>query len=142
MTYDIFITHAWRYHDDWNRLVMALDNAAPFKWRNFSLPWYDPAFSLNSAVGRDIISRSLEGQISPAHCCIVLQSVYDTASAQKWVTTELELARKFNKPVIALPTWGTDKVSPEVRALCDSVSSWALDDIIASVRRAISAEAA
>lgn len=36
--YDLFISHAWRDDDDYNRLVNLLLAAPLFKWRNYSVP--------------------------------------------------------------------------------------------------------
>src|SRR5205814_9540882 len=76
VTYDVFITHAWRYHDDWNRAADVLDGVAGFKWRNFSVPWYDPAMDPNTAVGGRFVRDWLEGQIQPSNVVLFLDSVY------------------------------------------------------------------
>ena len=41
-TYDLFISHAWKYNEDYYRLVDMLNNAPNFKWRNYSVPEHDP----------------------------------------------------------------------------------------------------
>ena len=37
-TYDVFISHAWSYHEDYYRMVRFLDEAQYFYWRNYSVP--------------------------------------------------------------------------------------------------------
>lgn len=37
-TYDLFISHAWKYGDDYDRLVALLDSALYFSYRNYSAP--------------------------------------------------------------------------------------------------------
>ena len=59
-TIDIFITHAWRYHQDWKNLVDLLNSHAHRGWRNFSLPWYDPALDPRTEKGGQIVRRHLE----------------------------------------------------------------------------------
>jgi len=41
-TYVVFISHAWRYHEDYDRLVRTLNDAPNSKWRNSSVPRHDP----------------------------------------------------------------------------------------------------
>ena len=41
-TYDVFISHAWKYSDDYDRIVEFLNKAPNFKWRNYSVPRHDP----------------------------------------------------------------------------------------------------
>ena len=63
--YDLFITHAWRYHDDWTRVGEMFDKSLGDSWRNFSVPWYDPALDPNTEVGKRLVHRWLEQQIVP-----------------------------------------------------------------------------
>ena len=79
---DIFVTHAWRYHDDWKVVCAMLDAVPGFAWRNFSVPWYDPALDPNTEVGRRNIHAWLEGQIRPVMAVIFLDGVYATPSAR------------------------------------------------------------
>jgi hypothetical protein len=60
--YDIFISHAWRYSDDYNHLVKLLNEASNFKnfkWRNYSDPRHDPIIDPNSEVGRKRMIKEL-----------------------------------------------------------------------------------
>ena len=82
--YDLFITHAWRYHDDWTRVGEMFDKLLGDSWRNFSVPWYDPALDPNTEVGKRLVHRWLEQQIVPTCGVILLSSVYENKSAQKW----------------------------------------------------------
>jgi MTH538 TIR-like domain (DUF1863) len=123
-TYDVFITHAWRYHDDWNRIAEVLNRVAGFKWRNFSVPWYDPAMDPNTAVGGQFVRNWLESQILPCHAVLFLDSVYAVRSARKWLDTEIEMARAAGKPIIALPAFGAAGVDAAVASKADAVMVW------------------
>src|SRR5262249_37199648 len=115
--YDIFITHAWRYHDDWTRMGDLLDGFLGSSWRNFSVPWYDPALDPNTEVGHRLIHQWLEQQIVPTCGIVLLSSVYDNKSARRWVELEVELARKHQKPIVGVPTFGQETMSPAAAAL-------------------------
>lgn len=129
-TYDIFITHAWRYHDDWKRMGDLLDESPGLSWRNFSVPWHDPAMTPNSEVGNRFIMTWLENQIIPVNGVIFLSGVYNVKSCRKWLDIELEMARKHKKPVVCVPPFGKNTVCQETRELCDQVVSWNVDEII------------
>lgn len=131
--YDLFITHAWRYHDDWTRLSAMLDQLPGLAWRNFSLPWHDPAMDPNSEVGGRFIRDFLETQIIPAHGVILLSGVYAIKSARRWLDFEVELARRHAKPVIGVPALDTATVPGEVAALCDATVEWDAAAIIAAL---------
>lgn len=44
-TYDIFISHAWRYGSDYEHLVNLLDSALFFNYRNYSAPKINPSIT-------------------------------------------------------------------------------------------------
>jgi len=105
---DLFLTHGWRYHEDWTKAAEMLDNIAELSWRNFSVPWHDPAMDANSEVGGQFIREWLETQIIPVDAVILLAGVYRIGSARKWLDLELEYAAKHKKIVIGLPAIGGD----------------------------------
>jgi hypothetical protein len=131
--YDIFITHAWRYHEDWTAAAEALDAVPGLKWRNFSVPWHDPAMSPNTEVGGKFIRNWLESQIVPVHAVLLLSGVYAVASNRRWLELELQFARAHRKPVIAIPAVGQTDVGPDVRALCDVTVAWNGGDIVRAI---------
>ena len=122
--YDIFITHAWRYHDDWIRLGNLFDAEKSIKWRNFSVPWYDPALDPNTELGAKAIRNWIDGQIRPVIGTVFLDGVYAVKSTRVWLELEVELSRTHKKPVVALPAHGTTTVSAEAAALADQVVDW------------------
>jgi hypothetical protein len=133
--YDLFLTHAWRYHEDWTRLGDMLDRVPDLSWRNFSVPWYDPAVDPNTEAGGRFIRRWLESQIAPVAAMIFLDGVYATKSARKWLDLELEIARARSIPVIGLAPVGQTEISDESRALVDMAVDWDADQILAAVDR-------
>jgi antiphage defense system Thoeris ThsB-like protein len=122
--YDIFITHAWRYHDDWIQLSSLFDAEKSIKWRNFSVPWYDPALDPNTELGARTIRSWIDGQIRPVVGTVLLDGVYAVKSTRKWLELEVELSRTHAKPVVALPAHGTTTISSEAKALADAVVEW------------------
>jgi hypothetical protein len=121
---DLFLTHAWRYHDDWKRMVDVLNTQGIRAWRNFSLPWYDPALDPRTPEGGQIVRRHLEVQIVPCDAVLLLSGVYEQASCRKWVDMEIEMARRHRKLIIAIPAIGATEPTPEARAVADAVLGW------------------
>ncbi|MGD9536745.1 MAG: TIR domain-containing protein [Alphaproteobacteria bacterium] len=134
-TYDLFITHAWRYHDDWTRMGELLDAAPGLVWRNFSLPWHDPAMDANTEIGGRFIRQWLESQIVPANGIIFLAGVYEVNSTRKWLDLELELAHKHGKPSIAVPKSSGGEIPPDVAERVSATCPWDAVTIIATLDR-------
>lgn len=136
-TYDVFVTHAWRYHDDWNRFADLMNGVSYFRWRNFSLPWYDPAIDINTDMGKKLVAESLESQILPVNIAIALDSVFAVKSARRWLEEELRLARQHKKPVLAMPAFGAAEVSAELKSLCDGVLTWDGKQVADAIAKAV-----
>jgi hypothetical protein len=134
-TVDIFISHAWRYHEDWNRVCTMLDAYHPHAWRNFSLPWFDPALSPATEFGGQQLRWSLESQIIPVHAVILLSSVFAQHGSRKWIDFEIGVARKHAKPIIALPASGQSVVSQEVAETADAIAIWDARNLLDLVDR-------
>lgn len=134
-TVDLFITHAWRYHADWKRSVDLLNAHGLHQWRNFSLPWYDPALDPRTEKGSQIVRANLESQIVPVHAVILLASVLEEPGTRKWLDFEVEVSRQRGKPILALPAWGRSDVDDAVRALADDVVGWDAAEILQAVAR-------
>ena len=132
-THDLFLTHSWRFHEDWRRLVDLLNAHNVRAWRNFSLPWYDPALDPRTEAGGKTVRWHLETQIIPAHAVILLCRLLSEPGARKWIDFELAAAKKYRKPVLALPTWGETDVPAEIRGTVAGVVPWDAAAVFAAV---------
>ena len=141
MMYDIFITHAWRYHDDWIRLSNLLDAEKSIQWRNFSVPWYDPALDPNTELGARKIRSWIDGQIRPVIGTVLLDGVYAVKSTRTWLEMEVELSRAHNKPVVVIPAHGTISVSAEALTLADAQVGWDALQVVTTLKKLASTRA-
>ncbi len=123
-SYDLFIVHAWRYHDDWNRMVDTIDAIPDFKWRNFSLPWYDPSIEPFTPDGKIRLDKSLEGQVKPAHCAIYVASIFASQQTEKWLDTALEMIHAEGKPVIVVSDSVDAAIPEQIRNQVKAVVPW------------------
>ena len=76
MTYNIFISHAWKYSEHYNKVVTWLNEAqaeGQFTWKNYSVPEHNPLIDPNTSAGKTTLKKELKEQISPASKVIVLQ---------------------------------------------------------------------
>jgi hypothetical protein len=132
-TYDIFISHAWRYSDDYNRLVKLLNEAPRFDWRNYSDPKHDPVIDPNTDVGRRKMKKELDEQIRPVNCVIVISGMY--VAYRYWIQTEIDIAIDYKKPIIGVRPWGQERTPQEVQDVADEMVGWNTDSIVSAIRR-------
>ena len=111
-TYDLFISHAWMYGDDYTRLVNMLNNASYFYFRNYSAP-EDKPLALSRTYAYDYeIKQAIDRKIAPVNCVIILGGMY---AKRKWMQYELETAKRMNKPIVVVAPWGQEKIPIELQ---------------------------
>lgn len=128
--YHIFISHAWKYSDDYNRLVATLRNSSYFSCYDYSI---NADKSLTSKRVPDYqICQSLEEQIKHASVVLVLLGMY--AASHEWIQTEVDIAVSLGKPVIGIKPWGQERLPQEIVSKCNKIVGWNGPSIIDSIR--------
>lgn len=126
----VFITHAWRFHDDWNRLARMMEQVPNSPWVNFSVPWYDPAIRVHSDEGKDKLSSMLLAQVIPAKFLIFLCGPYSAKSAHEWFDKAVDIALERDKEILLMPGYETGEVEPPERLADARRISWDLEKVL------------
>lgn len=132
-TYCIFISHAWKYSDDYDRIVNLLNKAKNFKLKNYSDPKDDPVVDPDTPVGKRKMKKELDDQISPVNCVIVISGKY--VAYRYWIQTEIEIAMKYKKPIIGIKPWGQERIPQEIQKVAKEIVGWNTDSIVSAIRR-------
>ncbi len=125
-TYDLFISHAWDYNDDYYKIVNYLKSAPYFLWRNYSVPEHDP-------LPMTKLAQRLYNQISPVNSVIIVAGMYVPQS--DWILKEIEIAQNLDKPIIGVRPWGAQVVPRIVQSVACEVVGWNTNNIIGAIRR-------
>ncbi len=128
-THHVFISHAWKYDEDYKRIVKMLDEAPNFKWKNFSVPEHDPLDADNT----EELEKELREQIQPVHIVIVLSGMY--AAYREWIQKEIDLAQEMGKPIIGVKPWGQERVPEVVQKAAKEIVGWNTHSIVAAIRK-------
>lgn len=131
-TYDLFVSHAWFYSKGYNRLIELLDEANNFKYRNYSVPKHDPVIDPDTEVGKTALIKALDAQIKPVNIVLVMAGMY--ASYCYWIQKEIEIAQKYNKPIVGLIPWGQVKTPTNVQGVALDMINWNTSSIVAAIR--------
>ena len=133
-TYSLFLSHAWRYNDDYYRLENLLNEASNFKWRNYSVPTHDPLINPNNPVGRNRLLSLLHDQIKPVNCVVIIAGVYVTHS--DWILDEIEIAEvRYKKPIIGIKPFGNVNIPKAVQDVAQEIVGWSTSSIVAAIRK-------
>lgn len=133
-TYNIFISHAWKYTEHYNKIVQWLDEAqadGKFKWKNYSVPEHDPLIDPNSSVGKTKLKSELNEQIRPASKVIILAGMY--AAYSDWIDYELTTAVYMNKYIIGVKPWGQERIPTIISNNSDTIVGWNKDSVINAI---------
>jgi hypothetical protein len=128
-TYRLFISHAWRYHDDYYRIVNLLNAAPRFSWSNYSVPRHDPVIANNSTA----LARELDDQMRFAEVIVVLAGIYVTHSA--WIQYEIDRAVQWEKNILGVQPWGSARTPLAIQQNAAEVVGWNTASITSAVRR-------
>lgn len=134
MIYNIFISHAWKYSDDYIQVVNWLNEAQTqgiLNWKNYSVPEHDPLTDPNSYVGKQKLQGMLKNQIQPASKVIILSGMY--ASYSEWIDFEVDTAVDMKKYIIGLKPWGQERIPYKISTNADRMTGWNKKSLIDAV---------
>ena len=127
-TYKLFISHAWDYHDEYDRLVKMLDNAPLFQWSDYSVPVHDP---FDSDSSREL-KRKIKEQIRQCSVFILLAGMW--VKYHDWILFEIKTANEYSKPILAVKPWGHQRIPEEAYTYADKIVGWNTNSIVSAIR--------
>ena len=120
-TYDLFISHAWKYGEDYRRVVNLLDSASNFHYRNYSAPEDNPLHIDGKEVrNSNEIEHAIIRKIMPVNCVLIISGMY--YNTRKWMQ------------FIAIRPWGAVRMPTEVQNAADKTVSWNTSSIVDAIR--------
>ena len=114
---DVFISHSWREHEEWLAIVRALDDMSDITWRNFSVPWHDPALHPSRDPDYSIIEKTYETQISPCDITILIIDLFKSKGSARWVEKAVQFSKKYEKPLYGVK-FDSSLSFPSIEASC------------------------
>ena len=126
--YRIFISHSWAYSEAYDKVEEFLRNEG-VSFYNHSVPKDDPVHT--NRTDKELYDK-IEAKVRGCSCVIILAGVYATYS--KWINKEIEIAKKYNKPIIAVEPFASEKTSKVVRDAATVIVGWRASSIANAVR--------
>lgn len=127
----IFISHAWKYNDEYYRLIDLLNKVPYFTYENYSVPEHDPIHTgLNNQLE---LEQALFDQIRPTQVVLILSGMY--VVFREWIQREIDIASQLRKPIIGIIPWGQQKIPIEVQEISQEMVGWNTSSIVGAIRR-------
>jgi len=135
-TYNIFISHAWKYSDDYERVLVWLDRAKSERrlmYRIFSDPKDDPIDESEETVKTAKMKDVLRKQILLSSLVIVIMGEYANTRHSEWTDFEISAAVEMEKYIIGLEPWGQKIIPAYVMENADVRVGWSYEPLIRSI---------
>ena len=133
--YTLFISHAWKYHEDYYTVEDWLKAAKENKeliYKNYSVPKHDPLIDPESTVGKAQLKKMLKSQIRPSSAVIIISGMY--ANYSEWIDFEIETAISMGKYIIGLKPWGQKHIPAKIQDNADVMVGWNSESLIKAIK--------
>jgi hypothetical protein len=123
---NIFISHSWKYDQDYITLVSLLKERGYFSFKNYSIPEENQIEGNRQKVWDEITSS-----IQWSSIVILIAGVY--ASYSDSIVKEINIARRLGKPILAVKPYGND-YSSNLTDKADKTVNWNTESIVQAIR--------
>jgi len=127
-TRNLFISHAWRYDEHYDKLIEWFDAENNFDYKNYSVPSDDRCPDKTKSGLKDCLTR----QINPAQGIIILAGMY--AAYSEWIEYEINEAKRLKKVIIGVRPWGQERTPQIVEDNATKMVNWNSASIIQAIR--------
>ena len=130
----VFISHSWTYSKHYNTLSSWIFDG---KWRfgsaslalhDYSVPKDDP---IHNARTVKKLNQAICAKIARCHVIMIPTGMY--ANYSKWIRREINGARNYIKPILAVDPWGQKRASSVVAAAADKKVGWNKKSVIKGI---------
>jgi MTH538 TIR-like domain (DUF1863) len=127
----VFISHAWAYSNHYDTLAKWIfeeswsAGSASIDFRDYSVPKNNPIHNVSSTQA---LQDAIFNQIARSHVVVIPSGMY--ASYSKWIQKEIDGAKSYGKPILAVNPWGQEKKSGIVLNNANQGVGWNKQSII------------
>lgn len=131
--YRLFISHAWKYGPDYNRLVNLLDNAPYFSYYNYSASKEKPLFPSGTPYTSLDIAHKITDKIRPAQITLVISGMY--AAHSDWMKYEIDESKRMGMPILGIVPYGQIRIPEYVQENANEILRWNTSSIVSAIRK-------
>lgn len=129
-THNLFISHSWKYGNQYDNLITLLQNRPFFSFKNHSVPESNP---ITGARTDKQLEQAIENKVRSSSVVVIMTGVYSTYS--KWINKEIMIAKRLGKPILAVKPYGSINMSTTVREAADEICNWSTESVVSAIRR-------
>lgn len=130
----VFISHAWAHSGHYDTLAKWIFEeswsvgSTSLDFRDFSIPKGNPIHNVTST---QMLQNAIFNQIARSHVVVIPSGMY--ANYSKWIQKEIDGAKSFGKPILAVNPWGQQKKAGVVLNNADDGVGWNKEPVINAI---------
>jgi hypothetical protein len=132
----IFISHSWANSGHYDTLSAWIfdekwsSGQASLDFRNYSVPKDDP---IHDADNDAQLKQAIYAQVAYSHVLVIPTGMY--ANYSKWIQKEIDAAKHYGKPILAVSPWAQERESSVVKDNADEAVGWNKQPVIDAIWR-------
>ncbi len=131
--HNIFVSHAWKHDEDYDRIIKYLNAANDFSYLNYSVPRSDYNHIEDENINN--LKEALRHQIFPADVILVLSGMY--AKDPEWIQFEINVAQFHKKPIVGIKPWISNEIPETIRENANEIAGWDTPSIVYAILKCI-----
>jgi hypothetical protein len=130
----VFISHAWAHSQHYDTLATWIFKEpwsvgqASLDFHDYSVPKDNP---IHNAPNTQALKQAIFNQIARSHVVVIPSGMY--ANHSKWIQKEIEAAKGYKKPILAVSPWAQEKNADIVVSNADEHVGWNKQPLINAI---------
>lgn len=130
----VFISHAWAHSQHYATLATWIFNEpwsfgqASLDFHDYSVPKDNP---IHNAANTLALQQAIFNQIARSHVVVIPSGMY--ANHSKWIQKEIDAAKAYEKPILAVNPWGQERNADIVVSNSDEQVGWNKQPLINAI---------
>ena len=127
--YTIFISHCWDYRSAYYTVKEWIDDS-DITWKDMSIPAHDPKQTHSDSE----LEQMIDNKIRNSSLFIIIAGMYVSQQNRVWINKEIEIAQKYNKPILAIKPWGNERTPTKIQEVADKLVNWQSSSVINGIK--------
>jgi len=134
MEINIFISHSWKYSHHYNTLYDWIFRQQwkvekeQLTFKNYSVPQDNP---IHNASNDKELKIEIDKRMKSASVIVIPTGMYSSYS--KWIEKEINIAKYYSKPILAVNPWGQEKKSSIVGNASSKLVGWNKNKVVEAI---------
>ena len=91
-----------------------------------------PVIDPDTPHGDQVLKQKLKNQIRPVQCVLIISGMY--AAHRKWIQEEIDIAQGYDKPIVGIRPWGSQRIPVVVQEAANVMVGWNTSTIVRAIR--------